>query len=65
MVNLDDLKKEAKRALKDGKVKYIIGYTRSTAGKMAAPAFIKDPDQIDNLVWDPTCVHNLVKFLVE
>ena len=30
MVNLDHLKKEAKRALKDGKVKYIIGYTRST-----------------------------------
>jgi ferredoxin len=65
MVNLDELKKEAKRALKDGKVKYIIGYTRSTAGKMAAPAFVKDPDQIDGLVWDPTCVHNLVKFLVD
>jgi ferredoxin len=65
MVNLDDLKTEAKRALKDGKVKYIIGYTRSTAGKMAAPAFVKDPDQIDGLVWDPTCVHNLVKFLVD
>jgi len=65
MVNLDDLKKEARRVLKDGKVKYIIGYTQSTAGNTAAPTFITDPDKIDDLIWDPTCVHNLVKFLVD
>ena len=54
MINLDDLKKEARRVLKDEKVKYIIGYTRSTAGKMAAPAFITDPEKIEDLIWDPT-----------
>ncbi len=65
MVNLEDLKNEA-RILKDGKVKYVIGYARSTAdGKEAAPAFIKEPEDVDKLIWDPTCVHNLTKFLVD
>lgn len=66
MVNLDDLKKEVNRILKDEKVKYVIGYARSTADvKEAAPAFIKDPDQVEKLIWDPTCVQNLAKFLVD
>lgn len=66
MVNLENLKKEAKRILKDGKVKYVIGYVRSTADvKEAAPAFIKDPENVEDLIWDPTCVHDLTKFLVD
>jgi formate dehydrogenase subunit beta len=66
MVNLETLKKEAKRILKDDKVKYVIGYVRSTADvKEAAPAFITDPENIKDLIWDPTCVHNLAKFLVD
>jgi ferredoxin len=65
MVNLEDLKKEAKRILKEGKVKYIIGYVKSTATNLAAPAFIKKPEDIDKLIWDPTCIHNLTKFLVD
>ena len=65
MVNVEDLRKEAKRILKEEKVKYIIGYTKSQNGMMPAPAFIKDPEGVDQLIWDPTCVHNLVKFLVD
>ncbi|NOR14484.1 MAG: hydrogenase [Candidatus Aminicenantes bacterium] len=65
MVNLDELKKEAKRVLEDGKVKYVIGYAKSTAGKMAAPVFVTDPEKIENLIWDPTCVQNLTKFIVD
>jgi formate dehydrogenase subunit beta len=65
MVNLDDLKTEAKRALADGKVKYFIGFTRSTSSPMAAPVFINNPDDVDQLIWDSTCVQNLTKFLVD
>ena len=65
MVNLEDLKKEAKRILEEGKVKYIIGYVKSTATNLAAPAFIKKPEDTDKLIWDPTCIHNLTKFLVD
>ena len=65
MVNLEELRKEAKSILKDGKVKYIIGYKRSTNGVAAAPAFIHKPEDVDDLIWDPTCIHNLTRFLVE
>jgi ferredoxin len=65
MVNVEDLRKEAKRILKEGKVKYVIGYERNQNGLMPKPAFIKDPDAVDRLIWDSTCVHNLVKFLVD
>ena len=66
MVNLDDLKKEVKRILEAGKVKYVIGYARSTADvKEAAPIFIRDANQADKLIWDATCVQNLAKFLVD
>ncbi len=65
MVNVEDLRKEAKRILKEGKVKYVIGYERGQNGLMPKPAFIKDPEDVDRLIWNPTCVHNLTKFLVD
>jgi len=63
MVNLEELKKEASQILKEGKVKYIIGFQRSSNGLLPVPAFIKDPEDADKLVWDPACVYNLTLFL--
>ncbi len=65
MAKIDELKEEARKLLREGKVKYIIGYTTGTDGWSAVPAFIKTPEEVDRLVWDPTCVHNLTKFLVD
>ena len=65
MVNVEDLRKEAKRILKEEKVKYVIGYARSQNGLLPVPVFIKTPEEVDRLIWDPTCVHNLAKFLVD
>ncbi len=65
MVNVEDLRKEAKRILKEGKVKYVIGYERGQNGLMPKPVFIKDPEDVERLIWDATCVHNLAKFLVD
>lgn len=65
MVNLEDLKLEARRILNDGLVKYIIGYQRNPNHFMSVPAFIRKAEEVDQLVWDPTCVHNLVRFLVD
>lgn len=65
MVNLEDLKSVAKRILDEGKVKTIIGYKRGTNGVMAAPAFIKKPGDVETLIWDPTCIYNLTRFLVD
>ena len=63
MINLEELKAEAKALLESKKVKYIVGFKTSTAGYMSMPAFIHDPEEVDDLVWDPTCVHNLTRFL--
>ena len=65
MVNIDDLKAEAKRVLKERKVKYIIGYKRASDTWKANPVFLRLPEDVDKLVWDPTCFHNLVRFLVD
>jgi formate dehydrogenase subunit beta len=65
MVNLEDLKKEATAVLKDEKVKYIIGYGKSKNGLMPVPVFIKKPEDVEKMVWDPTCIYNLTRFLVD
>lgn len=65
MVILEDLKHEAVKALKTGKVKYIIGYQDGSDQYKAIPAFLREPDDVEKLVWNPSCVHNLTKFLVD
>jgi formate dehydrogenase (coenzyme F420) beta subunit len=65
MAKIEDLKEEARKLLREGKVKYVIGYGAGTNGWPAAPIFISQPEDVDKLVWNPTCVHNLVRFLVD
>ncbi|MDH4271717.1 MAG: 4Fe-4S dicluster domain-containing protein [Candidatus Aminicenantes bacterium] len=65
MAKIDDLKDEARKLLQSGKLKYIIGYGAGSNGWPAAPLFIKKPEDVDKLIWNPTCVHNLVRFLVD
>ena len=65
MVNIDDVKKEATRLLQGEKVKYIIGYERPAGTWKANPVFLKKPEDVDKLVWDPTCFQNLVRFVVD
>ncbi len=65
MAKIEDLKEEARKLLREGKVKYIIGYGVGSNGCMANPVFIKRPEDVDVLIWDPTCVHNLTRFLVD
>jgi len=65
MAKIDELKEEARKVLRDGTVKYIIGYGNGTNGWPAAPIFVKKPEDVDRFIWDPTCVHNLVRFLID
>lgn len=65
MVNVEDLRKEAKKALEEEKVKYIIGYERGTNNVLPIPAFIKKPEEVDRLIWDPACLYNLSRFLLD
>jgi len=63
MVNIQELRNEARRILKEGKVKYVIGYAKNQNGLMPVPVFVRDPEDVEKLIWDPTCIHNLAKFL--
>jgi len=65
MVKLEELRKEARRLLAEGEVRCIIGYLRNPADGKAVPGFIRKPEEADALVWDPTCFHNLARFLVD
>lgn len=63
MVNLEKLQARVKELLDKGAVDHVIGYRRGSATFMAAPAFITRPEDAGDLVWDPTCVHNLSLYL--
>jgi formate dehydrogenase subunit beta len=65
MANIEALRKEARKLLEEGKVRYLIGYERGPSPWVSSPTFLKSADQVDSLIWDPTCVQNLVRFLVD
>jgi ferredoxin len=45
-------------------VECVIGYERATDGIGARPLFVYEPEEADRLIFDSTCVHNLVKYLL-
>jgi ferredoxin len=59
----EEIRKEARRLLEEGEVKYVVGYRRGPDGLTAAPLFATTPEDAERLIWDPTCVHNLVRFV--
>lgn len=65
MINLQDLRDTARDLLANKEARGVIGFRRGSRGMAAEPAFITRPEEADELVWDPTCVHNLALYLVE
>jgi ferredoxin len=65
MVVLEDLKKEVAKVLKEGKIKAVIGYKRGMDPSTSFPVFIENVDEVENLIWDPTCIHNLTRYLLD
>lgn len=58
------LRDKAKELLQSGAVHCVIGYERATDGISARPFFAYDAEETDRLIFDSTCVHNLVKYLL-
>ena len=56
------LRDHARQLLEAGQVDCVIGYEAGTRGG-ARPAFVYNPAEADRLIWDSTCVHNLVTYL--
>ena len=58
------IRDKARKLLESGTVECVIGYETGTDGVSARPAFIYDPSEVDRLVFDNTCSHNLAKYLL-
>ncbi len=65
MIKIQDIRDTARDMLAKNEVRAVIGYRRGSRGMQAEPVMITRPEQADELVWDPTCVHNLALNLVE
>ncbi len=59
------IRDKARELLEKGTVECVIGYETGSDGVSARPAFIYDPAAVDRLVFDNTCSHNLVKYLLD
>jgi formate dehydrogenase subunit beta len=57
-----DLREQARELLESGRVDCVIGYEAGPSGR-ARPAFVYEVGDADRLIWDDTCVHNLVTYL--
>lgn len=63
MISVNEIREEARRLLEEESVKHVIGYRSGPDPLTAAPFFAAKPEDADRLVWDPTCVQNLVRFV--
>jgi formate dehydrogenase subunit beta len=59
----DHIREFAAAALSEGRCDYFIGWRQGHNPSEVVPAFVKDPTQVEQLIWTPLCHHNLVTFL--
>jgi formate dehydrogenase (coenzyme F420) beta subunit len=60
-VTLERLKEIVRQVLPE--VDQVIGYCQGFDPLHATPFFVTRPDQVDQLIWNPLCVHNLASYL--
>jgi formate dehydrogenase subunit beta len=60
----EQIRSKAKELLESKAVECVIGYERATDGLTARPLFVYAPAEVDKLIFDQTCTHNLVKYLL-
>ncbi|HEX6304557.1 MAG TPA: 4Fe-4S dicluster domain-containing protein [Anaerolineales bacterium] len=53
---------QARDLLASGQVNCVIGYEVGPRGR-TRPAFVYDPEQVERLVWNQACTHNLAVYL--
>jgi formate dehydrogenase (coenzyme F420) beta subunit len=60
----ENLKKEAKRLLEAGKVTVVLAYSKGFDEKHSMPYAAKSVADVDNIVFDQYCNHNMARYLV-
>jgi len=64
MSETEQIRSKAKELLDSKKVDCVIGYERATDGKNARPMFAYSAKDTDKFIFDQTCRHNLVRYLL-
>ena len=59
---IEELRAKARQLLDEGEVSCVIGYEMGPRGQVR-PAFIYQPEEVERLVWNQDCTHNLVVYL--
>lgn len=62
--SFDELQGKVKELLDSGKIQCFVGYERSSDGINTRPAFVYSSKDVDKLVLDDNCIHNLAKYLL-
>lgn len=57
------LREKARELVSGGKVHVVIGYGAGTAPGKTAPVFVRQAEDVERLVWNPACHHNLAVYL--
>jgi coenzyme F420-reducing hydrogenase beta subunit len=60
-----ELRKEARKLLDEGKVDHIVGFARGSLKFTATPLITREKEDVASLVINPFIVNNLAKFLTE
>ena len=61
---IQQIKDKAKELLDSGAVSCVIGYEQASDGLTARPLFVYEAEDVEKLIFDETCTHNLVKYLL-
>lgn len=59
------IREKARELLTSGAVQCVIGYERATDGVTARPLFAYEVEDVDRLIFDQTCSHNLTRYLLD
>ena len=60
----EQIREIARRLLGEGRVEMVIGYEKGSLPLRSTPVFIRDPEEVGRLVWDPFCENNLTNYLL-
>ncbi len=61
----EQIRAKARELLSEGRVQCVVGYEQGSDGLRARPAFVYAPQEVDRLLFDQTCTHNLAKYLLD
>jgi len=61
----EQIKETSRRLLSSGEVELVIGYGAGSENNKVIPVFIRRAEDVDKLVFNPLCVPNLVKYILD